>query len=99
MGTQGRHDLTDPTWSPWIAEISAATGVRADLVDVPRIHDLTKHVAHRYTRPMAPVSSYVLGLALGAAQARGADDAALEALADELTAAIVATLPAEQGEA
>ena len=48
--------------------------------DIARIHTLTKVIAHTYDRPMAPVGSYILGLAVGAAAARGesADVAALQ---------------------
>ncbi|MBD5830685.1 NTP transferase domain-containing protein [Janibacter melonis] len=58
-------------WRQWVEMACEAVAVDPDLVDVAGIHVLTKQVAHGYDRPLAPVSSYVLGLAVGAAQARG----------------------------
>ncbi len=94
MAATGRHDLTADTWAPWIAEVCARLGVDPSLVDVPAIHDLTRQVAHRYERPMAPVSAHLVGIALGMALAADPDlDAA--ALLAELHAEVVATLPSE----
>ena len=52
------------------------------------IHALTKEIAHGFARPMAPVGSYILGVAVGARAARGeqVDPAAL-------TEAIRSTFP------
>ena len=41
-------------------------GVDPGAVDVTGIHALTKEIAHGFARPMAPVGSYILGLAVGA---------------------------------
>lgn len=71
MSTRDEHDLQSDEWDGWLAGVCRALDVDPGLVDVPLIHDLTRRVAHRYARPMAPVSAYVMGLALGAAQARG----------------------------
>ncbi len=82
-------DLHDPgprkEWDGWVVRACAAVGVDPDLVDIDEIHQLTKQVAHRFERPMAPVSSFILGLAL----AQGGD---VRALRDQ----IEATLPQEQ---
>ena len=51
-------------------------------------HALTKEIAHGFARPMAPVGSYILGLAIGARAATGAP-----ADPDALSAAIRATFP------
>ena len=66
-------DLTaaEHEWHAWIADACAALDVDADAVDVPGIHALTKDIAHGFARPMAPVGSYILGLAVGARAARG----------------------------
>lgn len=88
--------MTSEKWQPWINEAAAAIGVDPRTVDVPLIHELTKHVAHRYDRPMAPVSSYLLGMALGRATAQdGTEEQA--AIARELVERIVATLPETPG--
>jgi hypothetical protein len=66
-------DLTaaEHEWHSWIADACAAIEVDPDAVDVPGIHALTKDIAHGFARPMAPVGSYILGLAVGARAARG----------------------------
>ncbi|MCA0337036.1 MAG: DUF6457 domain-containing protein [Actinobacteria bacterium] len=64
-------------WHGWIEQACAAVGVDPALVDVPMIHALTKDIAHDFARPMAPVGSFILGVALGQAAASGmttADD-------------------------
>ena len=57
-------------------------------VDVTGIHALTKDIAHGFARPMAPVGSYILGLAVGARAARGEP-----ADPTSLAAAIASTFP------
>ena len=83
-------DLAAPhaQWHAWVTAACAAVGADPADVDVPGIHGLTKDVAHGFARPMAPVGSYILGLAVGARAARGepVDQGAL-------TAAIRATFP------
>ncbi|GAA4393415.1 hypothetical protein GCM10023153_13360 [Ornithinibacter aureus] len=66
-------------WHAWIVDACTALDVDPDAVDVPGIHALTKDIAHGFARPMAPVGSYILGLAVGARAARGevVDPAAL----------------------
>ena len=66
-------------WHDWVSDACAAVGVDPDAVDVTGIHGLTKEIAHGFARPMAPVGSYILGLAVGARAARGepVDQAAL----------------------
>lgn len=52
----------------WITTASAALGV-TDPVDVDLLLDLSREVAHGVVRPAAPVTAYLLGLAV----ARGAE--------------------------
>lgn len=89
-------DLDHPPqrWLDWVGEACAAVGADADAVDIVQIHDLSKQVAHRLERPLAPVSTFILGLALGAAGA-GAGAGEEEPAGDELLQRILATLPAE----
>jgi hypothetical protein len=54
----------------WVTEASRALGL-ADEVDVTLLLDLARDVAHGVARPAAPVTAYLLGLAV----ARGADPA------------------------
>lgn len=65
----------------WIATASQALGID-DTVDVTLVLDLARDVAHGIARPAAPVTSYLLGLAVG----RGADPVAASArLTDALS--------------
>ena len=68
--------------------ILVGTAVHKHHVDVTSIHALTKEIAHGFARPMAPVGSYILGLAIGARAATGAP-----VDPDALSAAIRATFP------
>ena len=63
------HDLDaeQRQWQTWIDAVCADLGVPAALVDVAAIHDLSRQVAHGLARPLAPVSTFILGVALGRA--------------------------------
>lgn len=63
--------VTVARWRAWVEMAAAAVDVDPAAVDIARIHTLTKVIAHTYDRPMAPVGSYVMGMAVGAALARG----------------------------
>ena len=58
-------------WHDWIRDACTVLEVDPDTVDVAGIHALTKKIAHGFARPMAPVGSYILGLAVGVRAARG----------------------------
>ncbi|MCA1780722.1 MAG: DUF6457 domain-containing protein [Intrasporangiaceae bacterium] len=82
-------DLEHPQerWTDWMRDACEAVGVDPEQVDIVEIHHLSKQVAHRLERPLAPVSTFILGLALGMsgeAQSR-----------DELLDRILDTLPGE----
>ncbi|GAB3966145.1 DUF6457 domain-containing protein [Plantactinospora veratri] len=55
----------------WVAAACAELDLDPTEVDVPRVLDLARDVAHNVLRPGAPVTAYLLGLAVG----RGADPA------------------------
>ena len=50
---------------PWIDAVCDALDVPRDAIDVDAVLGLAGRVAHRVARPMAPVSTFLLGLALG----------------------------------
>ncbi|MBM6401416.1 DUF6457 domain-containing protein [Phycicoccus sonneratiae] len=75
-------------WHDWIVDACTAVGVDPADVDVTGIHGLTKEIAHGFARPMAPVGSYILGLAVGARAAAGR-----EVSQPDLTRAIRSTFP------
>jgi hypothetical protein len=53
----------------WVTAACAELGLDPAQVSVPVVLDLAKDVAHQVLRPGAPVTAYLLGLAVG----RGAD--------------------------
>ena len=64
----------------WLASAAAELGV--DGVDRDLILDLARDVAHGVARPAAPLTTYLLGLAVGA----GADPVEASARLTELAA-------------
>lgn len=77
-------------WQPWIDKACEAVGVDPGLVDPQVVLALTRTVAERYVRPMAPVAAHILGLAMGSQ--------GLEAR-DRLIDDLVRTLPPASGSA
>jgi len=76
-------------WRPFIDRACAAVGVDPAQVDEDVVLPLTREIAHAGARPMAPVSAYLLGLAVGAGHDPEAARAAL------LQAAHIAPQPPE----
>lgn len=77
-------NATEQRWREWVEHTSILLGIDPTLVDIAAIHELTRVVAHDLDRPLAPVSSFMWGLAIGA---RGAD-ADPAALRDALEATV-----------
>ena len=67
------------TLDDWVASASDALEL-TDPVDVALLLDLAREAAHAVARPAAPVTTYLLGLAV----ARGADPDAAAATLTEL---------------
>ncbi|MFB9234580.1 DUF6457 domain-containing protein [Plantactinospora siamensis] len=59
------------TMDDWVTAASAELGLDPADVRTPLVLDLARDVAHNVLRPGAPVTAYLLGLAVG----RGADPA------------------------
>jgi Domain of unknown function (DUF6457) len=72
----------------WTEELGAALGVEDD-IDVDLILDLAKIAAHRVERPAAPVTTYLVGLAV--AREGGGEETVARA------AAVVKSLSREWG--
>ena len=66
----------------WAARAAAELGI-ADAVPIGLLLELSREAAHRVVRPAAPVTTYLLGIAVG----RGADPS-------EAAARLEAMLPA-----
>jgi hypothetical protein len=62
--------VTGPAMDAWTAAVCRELGL-ADDPQVPLVLQVAKDVAHGVLRPAAPVTSYLLGVAVG----RGADPA------------------------
>ena len=58
-------EAAEREWHGWIVRACEAVGVDPDLVDVAGVHELTRDIAHGFSRPMAPVGAFIWGLALG----------------------------------
>lgn len=74
-------------WRPFIDAACAATDVSPDAVDEDAILAMTREIAHAGARPMAPVSAFMLGMAVG----RGGDADYLRRVIED--AATAAPLP------
>ncbi len=61
--------VSQPDLRDWVAALAEALGVEPADVDTTAILDLARDAAHNVARPAAPVSAFILGLAVG----RGAD--------------------------
>ncbi|WP_262285058.1 DUF6457 domain-containing protein [Micromonospora sp. MA102] len=79
----------------WVTAACAELGLDPAEVPVPTVLDLARDVAHQVLRPGAPVTAYLLGMAVG----RGADPAAaaarLGALAGTWPVELDGTAPAD----
>lgn len=74
-------------WEPFVRLACEAVDVEPSLVDIDAILEMTREIAHAGARPMAPVSAYILGLAVG----RGGDAEHLRRVLED--AASAAPLP------
>ena len=72
------------SWRPFIDKACETVGIDPSLVDEEAILTMTREIAHAGARPMAPVSAFILGLAVG----RGGDpDYLRRVLEDAVSAA------------
>lgn len=55
-----------PELEPWIERLAPALGLTAEDVPTNLLLGLTGQVAHGVTRPAAPVTTYIMGLAVAA---------------------------------
>lgn len=80
--SEAKH-LPPSALDEWVVEASAALGLEADTSATAVILDLARDVAHDVARPAAPITAYLLGLAVG--RAGDGTDAALAELSQSLT--------------
>jgi hypothetical protein len=68
------NDQQSPeTLDRWLATLSADLGIDPATVPVGEILDLARDIAHGVARPAAPLSTFVVGLAVGAGTGSLAD--------------------------
>jgi hypothetical protein len=56
------------TLGDWITAACAELGINPDVVDERVILDLARDVAHQVDRPAAPLTAFLLGVAVGGGQ-------------------------------
>lgn len=77
----------------WVTEACAELALDPGDVDTAVVLDLARDVAHNVLRPAAPITAYLLGLAVG----RGADPGQASAAVSALAARWAAETPGEGG--
>ncbi|MHB1615178.1 MAG: DUF6457 domain-containing protein [Actinomycetes bacterium] len=85
MTTAVPGDAPDNRLDSWVEEVSRALGL-STRVDRDLLLDLSKEAAHRVARPAAPLTTFLLGLAAGAAGGTPVDVAAAARVIAELLA-------------
>lgn len=79
------------TLDRWLAEVCADLGISQDSVDARAVLDLARDVARGVDRPAAPLTAYLLGVAVG----QGRPAAATSERLSEMARAWAASQPAE----
>jgi len=70
------------TLDDWAAAACAELGIEPAAVDIRQVLDLARVAAHQVDRPAAPVTAYLLGLAVGSGQSAADVAARLTTLAE-----------------
>lgn len=86
MTDQSQH-LPVEALDEWTTAVCARLGIDRSDVDVARILDLARDVAHGVARPAAPLSAYLAGLAAGRSGGSVEESATAVAAISELAAA------------
>lgn len=85
--SNSRH-LPPEALDDWLAAAAAELGLDPGSVDIATVLNVARDVAHEVARPAAPLSTFLLGVAVGRTAVKGGDAAA--ALAER--AAAITTL-------
>jgi hypothetical protein len=76
-------DIQDGILSSWVDELRTALEIEADL-DISAVLGLAGVAAHAVVRPAAPLTTYLVGFAVGRATAYGADPTEAAATATQI---------------
>lgn len=95
MSASNSKHLPPSALNDWLAEVAPELGLDPEVVPIGKVLDIARDVAHGVARPAAPLTTFLVGLALGQAQAGPVtdDDAGGPAEApdfDELQARVTA---------
>jgi len=74
MASSSQH-LPPEALDRWLEAAAAELGLDAATVDIGTVLDVARDVAHGVARPAAPLSTFLLGLAVGRAEGRSGDPA------------------------
>ena len=86
-GVMPENTIERAQWEAWVTKASAALEIDPALVDITLVHELSRNVAHNVIRPLAPVSTYMLGIAVGRRLAAG------EAVDEDVRRELAALIP------
>jgi hypothetical protein len=64
----------------WVAQAGGALGLEPGIVDGQQILDLARDAAHGVARPAAPLTTYLVGVAVGRGRSPEEAHAAIQAL-------------------
>ena len=82
------------TLDEWNAEVCGALGLAPEVMDTKAVLDVARDVAHGVARPAAPLTAYLVGVAVG----RGSDPATAAATVTRLVADWTSTHPGQDQE-
>jgi hypothetical protein len=80
------------TLDEWTAEVCRTLGIEPSVLDTKAVLDVARDVAHSVARPAAPLTAYLLGVAVG----QGAEPAATATKITTLVEAWAATHPRDE---
>jgi hypothetical protein len=75
------------TLEDWTGEVRANLGLESDVVDITAVLDMARDVAHGVARPAAPLTAYMVGVAVGRGEAPAEAAERIAALARSWTKA------------
>ena len=80
---EGEAEAPVTTMQRWLEAACSELGIDPGTADTRTILDLARDVAHQVDRPAAPLTAYLLGVAVGRGQPLGATAERLTALASD----------------
>lgn len=69
MSASNSKHLPPSALNDWLAEVAPELGLDPEVVPIGKVLDIARDVAHGVARPAAPLTTFLVGLALGQNQA------------------------------